>query len=70
MITKTEGATIKIIGDLSLLPEAEVSKGSFFIYLPKDKLDDRKTEINLTIMQGQKVLTSTSTNFMGPITFK
>ena len=67
---KTEGATIKIIGDLSLLPEAEVSKGSFFIYLPKDKLDDRKTEVNLTIMQGKKILTSTSTNFMGPITFK
>ena len=70
MITKTEGATIKIIGALNLLPEAEVSKGSFFIYLPKDKLDDTKTEVNITIMQGQKVLTSTSTNFMGPITFK
>jgi len=70
MITKTEGATIKIIGALNLLPASEVSKGSFFIYLPKDKLEDRKTEVNLTIMQGQKVLTSTSTNFMGPITFK
>ncbi|MDP4912848.1 MAG: hypothetical protein NWR46_00515, partial [Saprospiraceae bacterium] len=70
MITKTEGATIKMIGTLNLLPAAEVSKGSFFIYLPKDKLDDRKTEVNITIMQDQKILTSMNTNFMGPITFK
>jgi cytochrome c oxidase accessory protein FixG len=70
MITKTEGATINIIGALNLLPEAKVSKGSFFIYLPKDKLDNRKTEVNITIMQGRRVLTSTVTNFMGPITFK
>jgi polyferredoxin len=70
MSTKTEGATIKIIGSLNTLPAAEVSKGSFFIYLPKDKLEDRKTEVNITIMQGHKVLTSTTTNFMGPITFK
>ena len=70
MITKTEGATIKIIGALNLLPASEVSKGSFFIYLPKDKLDDRKTEVNITIMQGKKILTSMNTNFMGPITFK
>jgi hypothetical protein len=70
MSTKTEGATIKIIGSLNTLPAAEVSKGSFFIYLPKDKLEDRKTEVNITIMQGRKVLTSTTTNFMGPITFK
>ena len=70
MITKTEGATIKIIGAMNLLPEAEVSKGSFFIYLPKDKLDDTKTEVNITIMQGKKILTSMNTNFMGPITFK
>jgi polyferredoxin len=70
MSTKTEGATIKIIGSLNTLPAAEVSKGSFFIYLPKDKLEDRKTEVNITIMQGRKVLTSTTTHFMGPITFK
>jgi hypothetical protein len=70
MITKTEGATIKIIGSLNTLPSAEVSKGSFFIYLPKDKLEDRKTEVNITIIRGRKVLTSTTTHFMGPITFK
>jgi cytochrome c oxidase accessory protein FixG len=70
MSTKTEGATIKIIGSLNTLLAAEVSKGSFFIYLPKDKLEDRNTEVNITIMQGRKVLTSTTTNFMGPITFK
>ncbi|MFN9688584.1 MAG: hypothetical protein ACK57X_06915, partial [Bacteroidota bacterium] len=43
MFTKTKGASIKIIGALNLLPASEVSKGSFFIYQPKNKLDDRKT---------------------------
>jgi hypothetical protein len=55
---------------LNLLPASEVSKGSFFIYLPKDKLDERKTQVNITIMQGRKILTSMNTNFLGPITFK
>jgi len=70
MVTTTKGASIKMIGTLALLPEAEVSKGSFFIYLPKSKLTDRKTEVNISIMQGDKILTSTTTNFLGPITFK
>jgi cytochrome c oxidase accessory protein FixG len=70
MVTTTKGASIKMIGTLALLPEAEVSKGSFFIYLPKSKLTDRKTEVNISIMQGDKILTSITTNFLGPITFK
>jgi hypothetical protein len=70
IITNTAGASVKMIGTLNTLPPAEVSKGSLFIYLPKDKLHDHKTEVNITILQGQKVVASTRTNFMGPVTFK
>lgn len=70
MITNTAGASVKMIGTLNTLPPAEVSKGSFFIYLPKDKLHDHKTVVNITILQGQKVVASTRTNFIGPVTFK
>jgi cytochrome c oxidase accessory protein FixG len=70
LITTTDGASIKMIGNNNILPQAGVSKGSFFVYLPKDKITDRKTKVNITIIQGQEVVASTTTNFMGPILIK
>jgi cytochrome c oxidase accessory protein FixG len=70
VITTTDGASIKMIGNNNILPQAGVSKGSFFVYLPKDKITDRKTKVNITIIQGQEVVASTTTNFMGPIVIK
>jgi cytochrome c oxidase accessory protein FixG len=70
LITTTDGASIKMIGNNNILPQAGVSKGSFFVYLPKDKITDRKTKVNITIIQGQEVVASTTTNFMGPIVIK
>jgi cytochrome c oxidase accessory protein FixG len=70
VITTTDGASIKMIGNNNILPQAGVSKGSFFVYLPKDMITGRKTKVNITILQGQEVVASTTTNFMGPIVIK
>lgn len=68
--TNNKGATIKLIGELPLIPEAEVSKGSFFIYMDKAFLKDRKTVINISVMHGEKELAKTSTIFLGSNTLK
>jgi cytochrome c oxidase accessory protein FixG len=70
MISNTKYASVDMIGTLTLLKQAEISKGSFFIYIPKNQLKETKTKVNLSILQGDKIIASTTTNFLGPITFK
>jgi len=53
-------------------PYIEVEKegqgsGSFFVVLPKSRVHQRKTIIKLGFYQGDKKITESKTNFLGPI---
>jgi len=53
-------------------PHVDVAKegqgsGSFFIILPKSIIKERKTEIKLSLYDGDKRIVSTTTNFLGPV---
>jgi len=41
-------------------------KGSFFIVLPKNYINKRKTSVRVGLYEGDKKITSIKTNFMGP----
>ena len=59
---------IEIVGK----PYIDVAKegqgsGSFFIVLPKSRLTERKTELQLSLYEGEKKLEDVKTVFLGPV---
>jgi len=60
-------AKIQFIGDAPKLTPDEMSKGAFFILLPEAQVTERKQSIKIELWEGDKLLESTETNFLGPI---
>lgn len=60
------GAEIQMIGKGLEVPKESVGDGVFFILVPKDKLHDRKNDIDLGIYSGSKRLQKVKTNFIAP----
>jgi cytochrome c oxidase accessory protein FixG len=71
--------TLKLEGDISksghvqlignsniLLKEEDQATGSFFIVLPRNVIEKRKLKLRIGLYEGDKKVTSISTNFMGP----
>lgn len=52
---------------ISLNPEG-LAKGSFFIILPQSEIKARKNELKLEFYAGDKLLESTETTFLAPVT--
>ena len=44
--------------------------GTFFVILPKSALHERKTSITLSFWEGDKKISETKTNFLGPLKIK
>jgi polyferredoxin len=66
---KLEGAPGRIIeaeGSSIMVKKEDIGKGSFFIVLPNDYIKKRKTGVLVALYQGNKKITTVSTNFMGP----
>ncbi|ASS50426.1 MAG: cytochrome c oxidase accessory protein CcoG [Candidatus Fluviicola riflensis] len=57
---------IKIVGKPILAAKTSETSGTFFIFLPKNKLTDRKTKLRVSIWSKGKLLQTVKTNFMGP----
>jgi cytochrome c oxidase accessory protein FixG len=61
-----KGYSVRFIGkDLVLKPES-ISEGEFFLYLNKDEIKDRKTNVVFTITSNGKLIKRVKTNFLGP----
>ncbi|MGH1438137.1 MAG: cytochrome c oxidase accessory protein CcoG [Lewinella sp.] len=60
-------AKIQFIGDAPELTPDMMSEGAFFILLPEDQVQERKQSIKIELWEGDKLLESTETNFLGPI---
>jgi len=66
---RLEGAPGRIIeaeGREILVKKEDIGKGSFFIVLPNSYISRRKTKLYVGLYQGDKKITTVSTNFMGP----
>ncbi|MBS7563326.1 cytochrome c oxidase accessory protein CcoG [Mucilaginibacter sp. Bleaf8] len=58
---------IKFIQTPGTLAKEESAKITFFLMVPASHIHSAKTDIKLNVVQGNKVLGSTSTTFIGPI---
>ncbi len=60
------GRIIEAEGKDILVRKEEQGKGTFFIVLPRNYISKRKTKVIVALYQGDKKITTISTNFMGP----
>jgi polyferredoxin len=58
---------IKMIGKEIIVPKTDKAETEFFIILPKDKIKERKTIIEVGVYSGDKKLETINTSFLGPI---
>lgn len=59
--------TVETIGEGGIqIKKEDQGKGSFFVVLPHQQVNDRKTKLELGVFEGDKLITKLSTNFMGP----
>lgn len=49
------------------VPKEGQGSGSFFVVLPKTRIHNRSTSVKLDFYQGNKKITGTKTNFLGPV---
>jgi cytochrome c oxidase accessory protein FixG len=62
------GGHVQVIGK-AYIPVAKEGQGSgsFFVVLPKTVIKTRKTELQLGLYEGDKKITTLTTNFLGPV---
>ncbi|MCG9898754.1 MAG: cytochrome c oxidase accessory protein CcoG [Hydrotalea sp.] len=59
---------VEIIGKNTIDVKKEgQGAGSFFVVLPKSRIQSRKTTIELELMQGNQLIAVKETNFLGPV---
>ena len=62
--------TIKNVGSTGLTLKREgVSQGTLFIEIEQALLDGDKTKVKIGVYNGDQLLETTTTNFLGPRTF-
>ncbi|MDX2134647.1 MAG: cytochrome c oxidase accessory protein CcoG [Saprospiraceae bacterium] len=65
--TTTPGAQLEVVGQ-AIAPIAKGAKaqGAFFLILPSEKVDGRKTSVVIEVYSNGKKIDEVKTNFMGP----
>ncbi len=65
---KNPGGKIKFVGDAgTVAPKQGLLKGVFFVEMPTESLESRKTKIEIEVWSNGKKVDEASTNFLGPI---
>jgi polyferredoxin len=66
-LENSEGS-VQLIGKQTIHIEKEgQGSGSFFVVLPKKRIQSRKTDIKLDLYEGNNKLNTISTSFLGPV---
>ena len=60
------GRIIEAEGRDIMVQKEDIGKGSFFIVLPNSYISRRKTKLEVGLYQGEKLISTATTNFMGP----
>jgi hypothetical protein len=62
--------TIKNVGTQNFkVPKQGISQGTLFIEIDKVLLESDKTKVQIGVYNGDKLIETTSTNFLGPRSF-
>ncbi|MCU0345430.1 MAG: cytochrome c oxidase accessory protein CcoG [Saprospiraceae bacterium] len=65
---KNPGGKLNLVGEhVHTAPKQGMLKGVFFVEMPADALQSRKTEIEIEVLSNGKVIDHAKTNFLGPI---
>ncbi|WP_345949329.1 cytochrome c oxidase accessory protein CcoG [Mucilaginibacter sp. PAMB04274] len=67
LVANNAGVKIRYIQPLSKLDKEQSVRTTFFMLIPASLIHTTKTEIKLKVMQGNKVLGTANTTFIGPI---
>jgi hypothetical protein len=59
--------SIKMVGKEISVPAASKAESSFFIYLNRKDLSERKTTLEIGVYSGDKKIETIKTSFMGPV---
>ncbi|MBI1268673.1 MAG: cytochrome c oxidase accessory protein CcoG [Cryomorphaceae bacterium] len=63
-------ATIQVINDSSFVEKQGILEGVMFIHINEKDLKETKTEIEIAVYEGDKLIETVETNFMGPFKTK
>jgi cytochrome c oxidase accessory protein FixG len=64
----TPGAVIQVVGQApTLLSKGQKLEGAFFLEMPEDNLQSRKTQIVIEVYSNGKKVDEIKTNFLGPV---
>lgn len=62
--------SIKMVGKDLVVPKEAKAETEFFIYLPKDKITERKTMLQISVYSNGRKIQAIKTSFLGPVTAK
>lgn len=66
-VLSSNSANIKMVGkDLEVMKES-IGDGVFFVQIPKNELTKRKTQVEIGVFAGDKMIDKVKTNFMAPV---
>ncbi len=66
-VEEFSNASIQIIGKQLSVKKEDMTQGSFFLFLNKDDIKKRKTELKIGIYSNGKLIKTVKTNFLGPV---
>lgn len=58
---------LNLVGELATLKTQGVAEGALFILLPREELDGMKSKLKIGVYSNDELLTTTKTNFIGPV---
>lgn len=64
------GSIESVTHERIIVPEKGLAEGTLFIEIPKAVLEGEKNNVEIGIYSGDKLIETTSTNFMGPRSFR
>jgi len=65
-----KGSIESVTHERIIVPENGLAQGTLFIEIPKALLKDEKNKVEIGVYSGEKLIETTSTNFMGPRSFR
>ena len=70
-ILSHKNATVKLVSNTSFtIPEQGIAEGTLFIELPMSAVKKDKIKIEVGVFSNGKMIETTTTNFLGPRTFR
>lgn len=65
-----KGTITLVSNNVITVPEQGLAQGTFFIEIPKALLTEDKTKLKLKVYSGDKLIETTTTNFLGPRSYR